>query len=787
MKKKEWKRIQKAMLAVTLSSAMVFSNIGAGSVVAVTYAAEETQEINETEAKVQEPETKEPETKEPEKQEPETKEPETKEPEKQEPETKEPEIQEIETIQPEEQEEFVEEDQIAVFSNYSRAAAKNVSTEVGQTASLQSLKTLVSMCPHCGGDLTEDAAEDFRDVTANVANSSVAKYTNWRVGTKYYSGQNVPCMEILLEGVKPGETNVDVQYQANYYRSSATGSCDWCGGGVRVPSDYNWYTLSDQFKVTVNANYAINYVANGDKVTNLPSSTTTKVAKETANLTVSTGKPSREGFDFLGWAESATAKKAKYTGGESINLNWVQGNTVSKTLYAVWKNADEFTVTYTDGVPGEIVFPDQGYEVKYGEATPEFEGEPTRKGYTFMGWAPAVAAKVTEDVTYVATWQKNEKEFTLKYDANGGENAPETQTAKARADKYTFTISEQRPTREGFEFEGWSTSKDENATYQPGGSIDVTGTTTLYAVWNTTEVTYTVNWYESTVQKKTFFAKLRSLFFGAKNVEESEKILKTEQRKGITGDKVEITEDDKVCIEGYTFIEDHERNKLSDILKEDGTTTLALYMRKDEVEQPSTEEPSTEEPSTEEPSTEEPTVEEANYKVQWYDTKGKMIKEEQTRKANIGDKVSVTEQDKVVKGYTFDKGNTKNKLTDIIKEGEETVLKMYFKKKKTSNQPSKPSEEKPSSPSGESSKSESKSESSSAPVITNNNNNNVDGTKKPYVPYNFNYPRIICPQDHSPKVPRTGEEERSSAWPYVVLVLAAGVLVILNRKNKKQK
>ena len=61
------------MLAVTLSSAMVFSNIGAGSVVAVTQAAEETQEINETEAKVQEPETKEPE-----KQEPETKEPETK-------------------------------------------------------------------------------------------------------------------------------------------------------------------------------------------------------------------------------------------------------------------------------------------------------------------------------------------------------------------------------------------------------------------------------------------------------------------------------------------------------------------------------------------------------------------------------------------------------------------------------------------------------------------------------------------------------------------------------------
>ena len=71
-----------------------------------------------------------------------------------------------------------------------------------------------------------------------------------------------------------------------------------------------------------------------------------------------------------------------------------------------------FKVTYTDGVDGEEIFADQSYDVKYDEATPEFNGTPARTGYTFLGWEPAVAEKVTEDVTYVAQW---EKLFTVTY------------------------------------------------------------------------------------------------------------------------------------------------------------------------------------------------------------------------------------------------------------------------------------------------------------------------------------------------------------------------------------
>ena len=66
-----------------------------------------------------------------------------------------------------------------------------------------------------------------------------------------------------------------------------------------------------------------------------------------------------------------------------------------------------YTVTYTDGVEGEQVFADQVYNnLKSGDLTPAFDGTPTRAGYTFTGWYPAVAKTVTGNATYTAQWEK---------------------------------------------------------------------------------------------------------------------------------------------------------------------------------------------------------------------------------------------------------------------------------------------------------------------------------------------------------------------------------------------
>ena len=84
--------------------------------------------------------------------------------------------------------------------------------------------------------------------------------------------------------------------------------------------------------------------------------------------------------------------------------------TVTKdvTYIAQWEEVDTtFTVKYNDNVKGKA-FKEQVYEdLKYNEETPDFNGKPERSGYTFTGWKPVVADRVTKDVVYYAQWKSN--------------------------------------------------------------------------------------------------------------------------------------------------------------------------------------------------------------------------------------------------------------------------------------------------------------------------------------------------------------------------------------------
>ena len=118
-------------------------------------------------------------------------------------------------------------------------------------------------------------------------------------------------------------------------------------------------------------------------------------------------------------------------------------------------------------------------------------GTPTEgaTGTYTVTWSTGGSATV--DYTGSINITGGSKTFTLNYNANGGSGAPSAQTYTGTGSSHTFTISSTEPTRNGYSFEGWSTSSSGSATYQPGGRISVTGTTTLYAVWeeNDTPVT----------------------------------------------------------------------------------------------------------------------------------------------------------------------------------------------------------------------------------------------------------------------------------------------------------
>ena len=105
------------------------------------------------------------------------------------------------------------------------------------------------------------------------------------------------------------------------------------------------------------------------------------------------GTPARDGYKFTGWTPAVA---------DTVTRN--------ATYTAQWEKltpAETFTVTYTDGVGNEEIFKDQVYTVEFGKATPAFNGTPTRDGYTFAGWKPAVAATVTSNATYEATWKSD--------------------------------------------------------------------------------------------------------------------------------------------------------------------------------------------------------------------------------------------------------------------------------------------------------------------------------------------------------------------------------------------
>ena len=88
-------------------------------------------------------------------------------------------------------------------------------------------------------------------------------------------------------------------------------------------------------------------------------------------------------------------------------------------------------------------------------------------------------------ILYLSNYQNRFQNITLTYDANGGTNAPASETKRVeKGQSATFTVSAIEPTRENYTFKGWSTNKNATtAEFIGGNSITISQNTTLYAVW----------------------------------------------------------------------------------------------------------------------------------------------------------------------------------------------------------------------------------------------------------------------------------------------------------------
>jgi len=172
-----------------------------------------------------------------------------------------------------------------------------------------------------------------------TTNASATLYAVWSANTYTVSynangGSGAPSSQTKTYGVtltltttRPTRTGYTFKGWAT--SSTATSPTYSAGGSYTSNSSVTLYAVW-----AINT-YTVSYNANGGS--GAPASQTKTYG---TTLTLSSTKPTRSGYDFLGWATSSTATTATYSAGSSYTSN------SSVTLYAVWEKTNyEFSIS----------------------------------------------------------------------------------------------------------------------------------------------------------------------------------------------------------------------------------------------------------------------------------------------------------------------------------------------------------------------------------------------------------------------------------------------------------
>ena len=156
-------------------------------------------------------------------------------------------------------------------------------------------------------------------------------------------------------------------------------------------------------------------------------STVASITQDYGTAIAAPANPTREGYTFIGWDKE-------------IPSTMPAENMI---ITAKWK-VNQYTITFDTAGGSAVASITQDYGTAI--AAP---ADPTREGYTFIGWDKAIPATMpAENMTITAKWKVNQ--YTITFDSNGGsEIAPITQ------DYGTAITAPATPTREGYTFIGW--------------------------------------------------------------------------------------------------------------------------------------------------------------------------------------------------------------------------------------------------------------------------------------------------------------------------------------------
>ena len=221
--------------------------------------------------------------------------------------------------------------------------------------------------------------------------------------------------------------------------------------------------------------YSISYELNGGSATGA-------VVQYDGTKDVTLPTPTKEGYNFLGWYESADFSGSKV---EKI----AAGSKGDKTFYAKWEEVSEEAYTISYELNGGKI---SGQATSYTGAEDVTLVAPTFAGYEFAGWYESadfsgskvekIAAGSTGNKTFYAKW--NVVEYTVSYELNGGSMTGAVETYNVESEDIALVA----PTKEGHTFLGWYESADFAGSKVEKIVAGSTGNKTFYAKWESEEV-----------------------------------------------------------------------------------------------------------------------------------------------------------------------------------------------------------------------------------------------------------------------------------------------------------
>lgn len=216
-------------------------------------------------------------------------------------------------------------------------------------------------------------------VVVNYSNPSATSYIYYYNGSSLYTSTSKTGTSGSRFTYSLASAPSKTGYTFNGWSTSSNGSSGSAAGTSQIGyygDDYEWYAT---WKAQT---YTISYNANGGS--GAPGSQT---KTHGVTLTLSSTKPTRDGYEFLGWATSSTATSATYSAGGSYT------NNAAATLYAVWKVLS-YDITFFNSKDGINLQEPVVESLEYGSQVDLTSSRNfTRPGYKFLGWGK------TEDST----------------------------------------------------------------------------------------------------------------------------------------------------------------------------------------------------------------------------------------------------------------------------------------------------------------------------------------------------------------------------------------------------